>query len=361
MEQKEQFIADVMRQTATITELCSQYGISRKTAYKWLSRYRELGAEGLREQPRRPHRSPAAVDGPVVEAILQARRRHPDWGPDRLLRLLRNKHPDWAFPSRSTVANLIRRHGLVAERPSRRRATQSFDRPNDRWVAVLLHPFALNDRSWCNPLLVSDAFSRYVLAYEAMAGATVGDAIDAFDHLFREYGLPVRIRVPRCPPFGANTVAGLTELSVSWVRMGVLPELVDPVGLLYSRHFARLQDALENDNRRQPADNLWLQQRRFNRERAARNDDLSPHPEYRPSLRRLPGAVERMEYPTHYEVRLVSANGGIRWNSRWVNVSTLLAGDFVGLEEFDNGLWNVYYGVYPLGRLDERHMKIQRA
>ena len=72
-----------------------------------------------------------------------------------------------------------------------------------------------------------------------------------------------------------------------------------------------------------------------------------------------PNKLPPLEYPDRFEVRYVSANGGIRWNSQWVNVSITCAGEYVGLEEIDDGVWNVYFGPLKLGRLLEKHMRIE--
>ena len=75
----------------------------------------------------------------------------------------------------------------------------------------------------------------------------------------------------------------------------------------------------------------------------------------------MPTKIPPLEYPDRLEVRYVSANGGIRWNKQWVNVSTVCAGEHVGLEEIDDGIWNVYFGPLKLGSLLERHMRIEDA
>ena len=75
----------------------------------------------------------------------------------------------------------------------------------------------------------------------------------------------------------------------------------------------------------------------------------------------MPNKIPPLEYPDRFEVRYVSANGGIRWEKDWVNVSTVCAGNYVGLEEIDDGVWNVYFGPLKLGRFLERHRRIEDA
>lgn len=73
---------------------------------------------------------------------------------------------------------------------------------------------------------------------------------------------------------------------------------------------------------------------------------------YRPSTRPLPRQLSPLEYPGHFEVRLVSCNSRIRWKKHWVYVTHTLAGEYVGLEEVGEGLWDVYFGPLELGRTD---------
>ena len=63
-------------------------------------------------------------------------------------------------------------------------------------------------------------------------------------------------------------------------------------------------------------------------------------------------------YPPHFEKRLVSHNGGIRWGCAWVNVSQVLSEEYVGVEEVDDGVWSVYFGPLLLGRFDERDLEL---
>ena len=98
MDQRTQFIGEHLRGGRTITELCDDYGVSRKTGYKWIERYLRQGAAGLEERSRRPRRSPNETAEEIVTAILEARRRHPSWGGKKLLALLQRRHPGGASP-----------------------------------------------------------------------------------------------------------------------------------------------------------------------------------------------------------------------------------------------------------------------
>jgi putative transposase len=141
MDQRTQFIADYLRDTLTIAELCALYEISRKTGYKWIDRYLRQGPAGLEERSRRPRRSPRQTSEEIENAILDARRRHPHWGGKKLLALLHKQHPRWSLPGRSTACDILKRHGMVPLRRQRRRLghpgkpTTAILAPNDVWSA----------------------------------------------------------------------------------------------------------------------------------------------------------------------------------------------------------------------------------
>jgi transposase InsO family protein len=375
MDQRTQFIADHLRATQTITELCDRYGVSRKTGYKWIDRYLRLGPAGLEEHSRRPHRVPNQTADEIVAAILEARHRHPGWGGKKLRALLQRRHPRWTLPGRSTVCDILRRHGLVPTRRSHRRLghpgkpTTIMGAPNAVWCADYKGQFKTGDGRYCYPLTVTDGFSRYLLGCQGLGSTAGAEAQPVFTRLFKEYGLPLRIRTDNGVPFATTTLARLSKLSAWWVRLGILPEFIEPGRPDQNGRHERMHRTLKAATTRPAAGNLGAQQRRFNTFREEFNH-VRPHEAlaqqtpatcYHPSPRPMPDRLPPLEYPDRFEMRYVSANGGIRWNHRWVNVSTVCVGEYVGLEEVDDGIWNVYFGPLRLGRLLERHMRIEDA
>jgi transposase InsO family protein len=375
MDQRTQFIADHLRETQTITELCDRYGVSRKTGYKWIDRYLRLGPAGLAEHSRRPHRAPNQTADEIVAAILEARQRHPGWGGKKLRVLLQRRHPRWTLPGRSTVCDILRRHGLVPTRRSRRRIghpgkpTTIMGAPNAVWCADYKGQFKTGDGRYCYPLTVTDGFSRYLLGCQGLGSTAGAEAQPVFTRLFKEYGLPLRIRTDNGVPFATTTLARLSKLSAWWVRLGILPEFIEPGRPDQNGRHERMHRTLKAATTRPAAGSLGAQQRRFNAFREEFNhvrphealEQQTPAACYHPSPRPMPDRLPPLAYPDRFEVRYVSANGGIRWNHRWVNVSTVCVGEYVGLEEIDDGIWNVYFGPLRLGRLLERHMRIEDA
>src|SRR6266705_1770689 len=328
MDQRTQFIADHLRDALPISELWELYGVSRKTGYKWIDRYVRHGPAGLEERSRRPRRSPRQTSDEIVTAILDARRR-------------RIGHPG--------------------------RPTSQILAPNDVWSADYKGQFRTGDGRYCYPLTVADGFSRYLLGCQALTSTAVDEAKPIFTRLFHEYGLPTRMRSDNGVPFATTTLARLSKLSAWWVRLGILPELIEPGRPDQNGRHERMHRTLKAETTRPAAGSLAAQQRRFNVFREEFNherphealDQETPATCYSASPRPMPDRLPPLEYPDRFEVRYVSANGGMRWNSRWVNVSTVCVGEYVGLEEIDDGIWNVYFGPLRLGRLSERHMRIE--
>lgn len=375
MDQRTQFIADHLRQRYTMTELCERYGISRKTGYKWIERYLQHGPEGLAERSRRPGASPNETPPEIVQALLAQRQRHPSWGGKKLLTVIERRHPDWDLPHRSTVCDILNRHGLVPRKRRRRalghpgRPSSTILAPNECWCADFKGQFKTGDGRYCYPLTVTDGFSRYLLGCQGLHSTRVAEAKPVFTRLFKEYGLPQRIRTDNGVPFATTTLARLSSLSAWWVRLGVLPELIEPGKPQQNGRHERMHRTLKAETTRPAAGSLQAQQRRFNRFAHEFNferphealEQNTPASYYQCSPRPMPDRLPPLVYPDRFEVRYVSYNGGIRWNKHWVNVSIVCAGEHVGLEEIDDGVWNVYFGALRLGRLHERHMRIEDA
>ena len=373
MDQKTQFIADFLRQSQSITELCLHYGISRKTAYKWISRYNRHGLSGLQDRSRKPLGCPHQTEPELVEALLDSRRHHPTWGAKKLLKLLSKSDPQRNWPSRSTVCDLLSRHGLIKKARKRRhlghpgKPSTIITSPNQVWCADFKGQFKTKDGLYCYPLTITDACSRYLIDCQGLLTTECASAKQVFEKAFRKFGLPERIRTDNGVPFATVSLARLSSLSAWWIRLGIVPELIEPGKPQQNGRHERMHRTLKAETTRPAAGNLRAQQRKFNAFREEYNyvrphealDLETPASLYKPSPRPYPQRLPALEYPAHFETRYVSYNGGIRWNSDWVNVSTCCAGECVGLEEIDNGIWNVYFGPIKLGRLIEEQMRIE--
>lgn len=379
MKERFQFVRDARRRLVSFTELCAMYGISRPVGYKWLHRAERSGMDYLEELSRRPHACPHATPPELTARLLEVRRHHPTWGPRKLLALVRRQDRrrghDLEWPARSTVAELLRRNGLTTRR--RRRAIRGhpgrpltpMTAPNVIWTADYKGQFRLGDGRYCFPLTVQDGFSRYLLECRGLTGTTTNECRPVFQRLFQQYGLPEILRTDNGIPFATGALARLSQLSVWWIRLGVYPELIEPAHPEQNGRHERMHRTLKRATTRPPAPSPRSQQQRFDVFRDEYNEvrphealkDATPASLYERSPRPYPNTPPPMEYPPHFEVRLVSANGGIRWHNGWVNVSHVLAGEDVGFEEIDDGEWDLYFGRMKIGRFHERLRRVEDA
>lgn len=370
MDQRVQFLSDYQRGVAPMTELCARYAISRKTGYKWLGRYTDDGPTGLLERSRRPHSCPHASDPLVMEALIELRRRHPRWGPKKLLTVLGRRHPQWSRPAASTLGARLKREGLVLATPRRRRAIGDHPGPahtpmqasNAVWTIDFKGQFRLGTGAYCYPLTIMDGWSRYLLGCDGLLTTTYEQTRRVLLRVFDRYGLPAVIRSDNGSPFAAPALGRLSRLSVWWIRLGIRPELIEPGQPQQNGRHERFHRTLKAETAQPPAATVSAQQHRFDGFRREYNherphealDQQCPGDRYVASPRRRPARVPLVEYPAHFEIRRVGQNGCFSWHQRYVTVSQVLIGEDIGLEEIDDGIWNVSFGPVRLGQFDER-------
>ncbi len=375
MDQRLRFVGDYLNGYFSFAELCYRFGISRKTGYKWINRYQESGnPDSLLDRSRCPHHFPAKTPEAITEALLAVRDKHPSWGPRKLLWRVGRDHPDWTYlPAPSTVRLILQRNGLTRKRHKRIRRSHPGKRmtviteANQVWTLDFKGQFKTGDGVYCYPLTVADGFSRYIFACKGLLSPSHDPVKQAFKRVFREHGLPVRIRSDNGTPFASVALGRLSRLSVWWIRLGILPELIAPGCPQQNGRHERMHKTLKYETTIPPAENLQRQQRRFNSflyefnyERPHEALGMKvPSEVHIQSPRPFPARLPRIEYPAHFEVRRVSHNAGFRWKSKHVSASHVLIDEYIGLEEIDNGVWEVYFGPIWLGRLDERIMKIE--
>lgn len=373
MDQRVRFIAEYVKGHFPFNELCLQFNISRKTGYKWVERYEQGGPEGLVDRSRRPHTCPHLTDREVIDALIKARIRHPTWGPKKLLKILSCRYP--ILPAISTAADILKREGLIT--PDRRRVKRKHPgcpmtlakEPNDIWSADYKGHFRMRNGAYCYPLTVADMRSRYLLGCDAHDTISLDHTKRHFTQLFHEYGLPERIRTDNGVPFASRALARLSTLSVWWIKLGIYPEQIEPGKPQQNGKHERMHRTLKKEATIPPEKNLVLQQKRFDVFRQEYNDERphealsmkTPSSVYMPSTRKMPNKLSHFDYPYHFEVRRVLRSGGIRWRQAWVNLSSTLREEYVGLEEVDDGIYDVYFCELLIGRLIERIMKIEHV
>jgi transposase len=235
MEEINRFVSLAQTGRFTITELCEQFGISRKTGHKHLKRYAQQGWAGLGRRSQRPHSSPDRTDGSIESLIEKERCLHRTWGPKKLRSILESVHGISSPPSCSTIAQILRRKGLSARRRRKAGVHQALNenltqptQPNEVWTVDFKGWFALGDGRRCDPLTVCERWTRYVLACRAQANQQFKSTLKSFKDLARAKGLPEVIRVDHGAPFASTGLGRFSSLSVWWVSQGIRVEFTRP-------------------------------------------------------------------------------------------------------------------------------------
>ncbi len=372
MAERMRFVADYLEDVYWLTELAERYGISRKTAYKWLRRYAESGAAGLEARRSVASQVWNRTDREVEEALIVLRKKQPRWGARKLLEILGGQRPEVAWPAASTVAAILKRNGLVEGRRRRRREGHPGrpkgepEAPNQVWAMDFKGQFRTRDRRYCYPFTVSDLASRYLLCCDGYLSTQAEGVKASLIRVFREHGLPEAIRSDNGSPFASTGIGRLTRLGVWLVSLGIKRQLIEPASPSQNGKHERMHRTLGEETTRPPAANLRRQQDLFDSFRRMYNEER-PHQAlgmkrpaqlYCPSPRPYPEAIPPIEYPGHFEVRWVSRNGAVRWHNQWLCVGHALIEQHLGFEEVDDGIWDVYFSTLPIGRFDERKLQL---
>ena len=273
VEQK-RFIDAYLAGRENFSSLCRGFGVSRKTGYKRLKRYQEWGFEGLGDFSRAPKSHPGKIAFEVEELVVAARMANPTWGPKKLVAWLKEREPTVAWPAPSTVGNILDRHRLTKPRRKVRRTplwTQPFRdsrMPNQLWCADFKGQFKTGDGVPAYPFTMADAHSRYLLVCQGLNGVGGRGVRHAMERAFREYGLPEAIRTDNGPPFASVGLGGLTVLAVWWIKLGIIPERIEPGHPEQNGRLERFHRTLKADTANPPQQNLRKQQAAFDRFRA---------------------------------------------------------------------------------------------
>lgn len=366
MEEINRFVILARSDRFTVTELCEQFGISRKTGYKHLERYAAAGLPGLQARSHRPHQFPQRTDEAVEALILAERRLHRTWGPKKLHKVLEVKHGIESPPARSTIGEILRRHGLSVRR---RRTPGAFcalndgltvpTQPNEVWTVDFKGWFLLGNGQRCDPLTVCDRYSRYLLACRARPDQQFKGTLHAFQDLMRQAGTPEIIRVDLGSPFASVGLGRLSSLSVWWIEQGIEVEFTRPASPQDNGSHERMHKDLKAEATQPPSANLPAQQRRFERWQYTYNherpheslDQQRPAEFYQPSSRRLNENDKPLVYPADYEVKVISASGHLAHEGKHYHVGEAFAEKRVGLRLNSEGQTELHFANVHLGNL----------
>lgn len=359
-----------LEQGESMAAVCREWGIARKTGYKFLARFRAEGAAGLADQSRAPTVRPAKTPLVIEERIVATKHTFRTWGPDKLHAYLTRREPAVRWPSAKTFYTILARHQLV--HPHRRRGPQhtvwqtpprETTAPNELWCIDFKGQCRVGTGAWCYPLTLTDHYSRWCLCCEAYERIATPDVIAACTRVFREVGLPVAIRSDNGAPFGARALFGLSRLAVWWLKLGLHLERITPGHPEENGRHERFHRTLKADTTRPAAANLLQQQARFDRfcphyntERPhAALGNAPPASRYQPSPRPFPAVLPTPTYPLHDYVVPVTRYGAfsLRHRPRAIYLGHAFAGEVLGVREEDAGLWRVSFLQYDLGYVDE--------
>ncbi len=373
MDERLRFIARLL-EGEKMAPLCREFGISRVTGYKIYERYKTCGLEGLNDRSRRPLRHANQLPYQVERTILGIKKEHTSWGAPKIRDKLIREFPMIKPPAVSTVHAVLDRNGLVKSRKRRRYKAKGTEltaahAPNGLWCADFKGEFMLGNKKYCYPLTITDYRSRYLLACEGLSSTRSDFAFSVFERAFRDFGLPGAIRTDNGVPFASpNALFGLSKLAIWWLRLGIQIQRIKPGCPQQNGRHERMHLTLKKEATKPASFNFLQQQERFDRFIGVYNDER-PHQAldgaypgdlYTPSARAYAPPPEP-EYPYHDKAVRVTHCGRICMGRRKINLSTVFAGQLVGIREVEDQIWLVSFLDHDLGFFDREEGRIEPA
>jgi putative transposase len=376
MNEKVKFISAYLNnQSDTFISICARFNISCKTGYKYLKRYQEYGIDGLKELSRAPHHNAKRSPPFVEKSILDIKNRHPSWGSKKILNWLTQEKCKHRWPAKSTIDEILKRHGLVTPAKRKRRVapyTQPFilcDSPNDSWSMDYKGQFMLGNKELCYPLTVTDNYSRYLLAVKGSKQISGKTTKQVLTELFHEYGLPRSIRSDNGSPFAGNGLAGLSSLAVWLIKLSIVPERIRAGHPEENGRHERMHLTLKKETANPPKWNQCQQQKCFdafqtifNEERPHEGIDFNrPAWLYSASKKSFPKKIPSIEYDSNFtNIRRIRTNGTMKWRCKEVFITETLVGESIAMMPHSDSEWILYFSFLPLGIFNEKTLKIRK-
>lgn len=359
-------VQSFIQKEASMTYLCKEHGISRKTGYKWVERYLEQGEEGLIDLSKAPHNPHHCYSEDQINRALDFKQKKLTWGPKKILAKLEELYPDEEWPSNTRLYQIFKDHNLVTKKRIKPRVPATaplgdLNGCNDTWAVDLKGWFLTGDGSKCEPLTITDCFSRYAIRCVHLNKHTVDYVWPVFSEAFLEFGLPNRIRSDNGSPFGSTGVGRLTGLSVNLIKAGVIPEWINPGHPEENGRHERFHSTLHQEVANPSEATLALQiqsisrfQEEYNFERPHEALNMkTPASCYKPSLRTWDGVLRKPEYDTSKMiVRKVCQSGCLYFHQNEHYIGQTISGEYVGIKTNDKEELEVYYGPVYLGILN---------
>jgi transposase InsO family protein len=373
VDQRLQFLSSYQKKEMSLSDLCREFGVSRPTGYRWINRYKEVGPEGLLDRNRKPHGCSHATSEATENAILALRSKHPSWGARKLKARLEKVQPRVNWPAASTFGNILHRAGLTNPKQKKRRTTPCSEpfsevtAPNQLWCMDFKGYFSTGDGTRCDPFTITDAHSRYLIRCQTVSRMDLSQVVAVCEAAMREYGMPARIRTDNGAPFAGTGLLGLSKLSLSWTKMGIVHERIQPGRPQQNGRHERMHRTLKEDTTKPPALTLRLQQKKFDRFRQIFNHERpheglnneTPASLYQRSSIMFPRVLTPFTYPRGFQTRRVNTSGDISWHKDRVFISQVFSFEDLGFEEMDEEIFRVYFREIELGELDVTELRFR--
>jgi transposase InsO family protein len=373
LEERTRFVLDHDSEQYTMAELCRTYGIARKTGYQWVKRYEEEGLGGLPDRRYGAEHHPNQTDAGIEEQIVQLKYAHPSWGAKKLRGRLWTADKEVVWPSVSTFGEILRRKGLSTPQRKRLRVPlysqpfQKVEAANQLWCADFKGWFLTGKGERVDPLTMTDAHSRYLLRCQHVEKTDTEHVRAIFAAAFREYGLPETIRTDNGAPFASRSIAGISRLSIDWMKLGIQPERIKPGHPEQNGRHERMHRTLKAETAKPPSVNRRAQQKAFDRFRQQFNQERphealeqkTPASCYQSSPRLYPDRLPQPEYDSNMKPKRVYPDGSFFWKGTQIFISKCLSGEFIGMEPLDDRYWKVNFALFPLARFDSHKLILQ--
>jgi transposase InsO family protein len=373
VDQRLQFLSSYQQKEMSLSDLCREFGVSRPTGYRWINRYKEVGPEGLLDRNRKPHGCSHATSEATENAILALRSKHPSWGARKLKARLEKVQPRVNWPAASTFGNILHRAGLTNPKQKKRRTTPCSEpfsevtAPNELWCMDFKGYFSTGDGTRCDPFTITDAHSRYLIRCQTVSRMDLSQVVAVCEAAMREYGMPARIRTDNGAPFAGTGLLGLSKLSLSWTKMGIVHERIQRGRPQQNGRHERMHRTLKEDTTKPPALTLRLQQKKFdcfrqifNHERPHEGlNNETPASLYQRSSIMFPTVLTPFTYPRGFQTRRVNTSGDISWHKDRVFISQVFSFEDLGFEEMDEEIFRVYFREIELGELDVTELRFR--
>lgn len=361
---REAFVKEIIAGDKSKSQICRNYGITRKTGDKWLERYKN--GEELSDRSKAPFKTANKTAPEKETKVLDVRAAHPAWGSRKIRQFLINKgEPE--PPSKGAIDNILNRNGCVSEDASQ--AAKPYTRfekaaPNEMWQTDFKGHFGMKDGNRCHPLTVLDDHSRFSLCIDAKESETREDVTRSFERLFNENGLPDSLLCDNGNPWGNSQTTGYTMFEVWLMEYGVLPihgrawhpqtqgkeerfhktlktellKLVDIYNIVHAQTcFDRFRDCY---NFERPHEALKM---------------AVPADFYRPSQRAKPDKIAAWEYPDGYVLRKIKSTGYLTFGGQGYFLSEAFGDKIVAIYESSlENCVNVCYRGFRIARINVR-------